>query len=70
MEQEKKQEKTILEIKTEKRVYQFICEPDSPLGEAFDVLSTMRKFVIDRISEQEPSKAKPEECITTYAGEE
>lgn len=50
--------KTILEIKNEKRTFEFLCEQDSPLGEVYDALSAMRNYIVQRIQENEK---KPEE---------
>lgn len=46
-----------LEIKINERVYQFICDMDSPLGEVHDALSGMKAFVIQKMQEIEK---KPE----------
>lgn len=51
-----------LEIKVGERVYHFLCEADSPLGEAYDVLSRMRGFVLERMKDPEkPSGDDPKE---------
>lgn len=44
---------TKLEIKIEERVYQFLCEVDSPIGQVHDALSAMKGFVIQRMKEAE-----------------
>ncbi len=40
-----------IEIKIGERVYQMLCQGDSPLGELHDVLSQMKGFVIDKMQE-------------------
>jgi len=44
---------TKMEVKVGERVYQFLCEVDSPIGEVHDVLSSMKAFVVQRIQEAE-----------------
>jgi hypothetical protein len=55
-----------LEVKIGERVYQLLCQIDSPIGEVHDALSQMKLFVINRmkeveISSQEASSPKQEE---------
>lgn len=57
---------TALEIKVNERIYKFLCEVDSPLGEVHDILSQMKNFVVERINkihEQEQKKANPDSEI-------
>jgi hypothetical protein len=42
---------TTLEHKIGERVYQFCCDPNSPLGELHDALHAMRNFVISKMQE-------------------
>jgi hypothetical protein len=54
--------KTSLEIKKGERIYQFICELDSPLGEVFDVMSEIRGYAIDlmnKANQPPPSQEQP-----------
>lgn len=53
--------KIFLEVKRAERVYQLSLDPDSQLGECFDVLSEMRAYVIEKLNEAEKSSQKPEE---------
>lgn len=47
-----------IEIKgNERRVYELYYRPDSPLGEVFDALSQMQKYVIAAMKVEE-NKAK------------
>jgi len=57
--------KTTLEVKKEDRTYVLTCEPNSPLGEIFDVLSTMKAFVISKMqeSEKKPSSEIAESVV-------
>jgi hypothetical protein len=42
-----------LEINKEDRVYNFECDPTAPLGEIYDVLTQMKSFILEKISEAE-----------------
>ncbi len=59
-------QKTILEVAKSERVYQLEVQPDSPLGEIYDVLNQMRQYVVSRIEaenkqqEEAMKKAKDE----------
>lgn len=53
--------KTKLEIKIEERNYQFVCEPDSGLGEVFDVLSRMRNYILQRMVDAENQESQSQE---------
>lgn len=58
-------EPTILEVKTGEHTYQFVCSPDSPIGEVYDALSNMRAYVIQKIKESEDkqdSEEKVQSC--------
>ncbi len=49
-------QKTVLEIEVNERTYSFECDPSSPLGEIFDVLTQMKAFVVQKINESEVVK--------------
>jgi hypothetical protein len=49
-----------LEVKFGERVYQLLCEVDSPIGEVHDALSQMKLYVINKMKDIE-SPPKPEE---------
>jgi len=51
---------TILEVKIGERVYTLQLDPQSPLGEAYDAVTQMRGYIIDKIVE-ENNKSKPKE---------
>lgn len=54
-----------IEEKIEGRLYQFICDSDSPLGEVYDVICRMRFAVYQKIKEFEEnavSEEKKAEC--------
>lgn len=53
--------KTVMEIKKDERIYQFIIESTSPLGEIFDVLTQMKSYVLKAIQDAEKSQEKQEE---------
>jgi hypothetical protein len=40
-----------LEEKVGERVYRFLCETDSPLGEVHDVICKMKSFIVQRINQ-------------------
>ena len=46
-------QRTILETKRGERIYQCSMEPDSTLGEIYDVLSEMRALILHRIIEED-----------------
>ncbi len=55
---------TKLEVKIGERLYHFLCEVDSPIGEVHDVLSSMKAFVIQRMQEAQKAQeagSDPEE---------
>lgn len=54
-------QKTVLEVKRGDRFYHLQCDPDSPLGELFDVLSEMRSYVTERIVEAQKGQPVEEE---------
>jgi hypothetical protein len=57
--------KISIEIIREDRTYQLMLSPDSPLDECFDVISEIRKYILDRINELEGSeKQTPVEEIS------
>ena len=58
---------TVLELKGgSERIYKFVCENDSPLGEIHDILCQMRGFIVQRINEAnkiaEEESQSCEEC--------
>lgn len=54
--------KAVLEVKIGERIYSLELSSDSPLGEAYDAITQMRTYVIDRINdENEKSKQKANE---------
>jgi hypothetical protein len=54
--------KIVFEIKKEDRVYSFFCDPESPLGEIFDVLSSMRSMVLEKLKEVEKQNTEKKDC--------
>ena len=52
-------QKSVLEVKNGERVYQLVCDLDSPLGEVYDALHQMFHYVTQKINELTPKK--PEE---------
>lgn len=50
--------RTILEYKVNERVYEFSCDPNSPLGEIYDALTHTLNFVLDKMK---PINEKPKE---------
>lgn len=54
--------KAVLEVKIAERTYSLELSNDSPLGEAYDAITQMRSYVINRINdENEKSKQKADE---------
>lgn len=55
-------QKISLEISKNEKVYQLVLDPDSPLGECFDVLTQLRAYVFEKIkTESEAAKTPPTE---------
>lgn len=57
---------TKFEIKKDERVYQFLMENDSPLGELHDVLLEMREHVIqvvNKVIEDQKSQSKTDDSL-------
>lgn len=52
---------TKLEVKMGERVYQLLCEVDSPLGELYDVLSMIKGFVLQKMQEIDEVKKEDEQ---------
>lgn len=48
-----------IELKIGDRIYKFLCEMDSPIGEVYDVLNKMKEFVIQKINEAQEAEKKP-----------
>lgn len=42
---------TVLEVKIGERLYQMECDPNAPLGEVHDALSSMKAYIINRMAE-------------------
>lgn len=42
---------TALEVKLGERLYQLVCEADSPIGEVHDVLQQMKSYIVERINQ-------------------
>ena len=52
--------KVALEVKKEDKVYSFLCEINSPLGEIHDVLCMMKSEIVSRIKAVEDAEKPPE----------
>lgn len=52
--------KVILEHKVNDRVYEFVCSPESPLGEAYDAVCLFREYLIKRINETKEQESSAE----------
>ena len=51
-----------IEVKVGERLYHFLCDNESPLGEIHDVICQMKGLVISKMQEiQEAQKPKVEE---------
>jgi hypothetical protein len=48
-----------IEVKIADRVYQLLCDNDSPLGQVHDALSSMKGFIINKMQEAEKA-SQPE----------
>ena len=45
-----------LEVKKQEREYFFGCDPQAPLGEIYDALCEMQKYIADRINQSIPKR--------------
>ena len=60
--------KSVLEVKIGERIYALELANDSPLGEAYDAVTRIRGFIIERINEEnEKSKPKNPEPVPLEA---
>ena len=50
--------KIVLEVKKDDRLYELVCDNNSPLGELYDSLSQMLHFVVEKIKETEAAVAQ------------
>ncbi len=53
--------KVTLEVEKNSHIYMFQCDPDSPLGEIYDVLSEIRSHIVHRMNEQEAAEKAQKE---------
>lgn len=53
--------KTVLEVKINERLFELVLDNESPLGEVFDAVTQMQRFVVDRINSQVPKEESKEE---------
>lgn len=53
--------KTALQVKKGERIYEFNCDPDSPIGELYDALFEMQAYVVGRIQASQPKPEEPQE---------
>ncbi len=61
--------KTVLEVKRNERVYSLECNADSPLGELHDVLVEMKGYVVQRAQDVQDQEKKVEKPIEVEAEE-
>lgn len=60
---------TRLAVKAGERLYQFYCEPDSPLDEAYNVISMMANEVSRRLEEAKKASETKESEQGCCSGE-
>jgi hypothetical protein len=53
--------KTTVELKIGERLYHFLCDADSPLGEIHDVLVQLKSYILQRMQEAQKAEQKPPE---------
>jgi hypothetical protein len=63
------EQKTVLEVTHNERLYKLSVLPDSPLGDVYEVLNQMRNYIIDRI-ESEQKKEKEAKEVSEAVDEE
>jgi hypothetical protein len=59
--------KTVIEHKIGERVFEFVCNSDSPLGEIHDTLCVFKTFVIERILEAQKKETEKNETAPIEA---
>jgi hypothetical protein len=52
--------KIVLEVIRGERTYEMVLSPDSPLGEAFDAITEMRNYLVERINQVEKENQAPQ----------
>ena len=63
-------QRTVLEWKVGERIYEFHCQPDSPLGEIHDSLMQFKGEIVDKMIEAHKSEEKAAEEQMEQPGEE
>lgn len=53
--------KSSIEVNIDDKLYQFVCDSDSPLGAVHDALCQMRILVVQKIAEMDVSKQEPKQ---------
>lgn len=62
------EQKTVLEVTHNERLYKLSVLPDSPLNDVYEVLNQMRNYIIDRIEkEQKAAEVVAEEVPEVVA---
>lgn len=55
--------KSRLEVKSGEKVYEFACDFDAPIGEIYDALCQMKKFVIEKMVEFQKNEEEKEKNL-------
>lgn len=63
------EQKTVLEVTHNERLYKLSVLPDSPLGDVYEVLNQMRNYIIDRIEKEQKKEQDAEEVSEAVAEE-
>lgn len=59
--------KTVLEVKKDERIYTLECDANSSLGELHDVLVEMRGYVIQRAQDAQEQEKPAEKSVVVEA---
>lgn len=54
-----------LEVQIGEKLYHFVCDSDSPLGEVHDAIAKMKSFVVNMIVEQEKKETENKKAVET-----
>lgn len=62
-------QKTVLEVEVSGRIFQLICDSDSPLGNLHDALMMMKGYTVERMSEAHKQEHEAAEKIKSIETE-
>ena len=54
---------SVLEVKVDDRLYRFECDPNAPLGEVYDSVSAMKKYIYGVMKERYEKEQAEEKAV-------